>query len=249
MLKEERQNIILEEIKTHNKVHSSKLSQLLNVSEDTIRRDLRELAGNGRIKKVHGGAMATPNSPEIFGQQKISKQAEREIIAEKAASLLRDGQVILMEGESTNLLLADHIPQEMTLTIFTNSLQLAYKLFNHQNIETIFLGGKLSHKYPMTLGMDVINALNEIHADLFFAEVDSIHEDIGITDGDRESAYTKKAMFKSASQVVVMCLSNDIGTIQPFKVESVDMINILITEAGPEHHQLNRFSNKGVQIL
>lgn len=249
MLKVERQNMILQEIRTHNKVHSSKLSQLLNVSEDTIRRDLRELAGNGHIKKVHGGAMANPNSPETVRKQKIPNQPEREVISRKAASLLQNGQVILMEGNSTNFLLIDHIPKEITLTIFTNSLQLATKLFNYQHIETIFLGGKLSNKYPVTLGMDVINALNEIHADLFFAEIDSIHEDIGITDGDRESAYTKKAMFSSASQAIVMCLSSDIGTIQPFKVEGLDKISTIITEASPEHHQLNRFSNKGVQIL
>ncbi|TRX53374.1 DeoR/GlpR transcriptional regulator [Fulvivirga sp. M361] len=249
MLKVERQNAILQEIRTHNKVHSSKLSQLLNVSEDTIRRDLRELAGNGHIKKVHGGAMANPNSPESFRKQKISQQAEREIIAEKAASLFQSGQVILMEGESTNLLLVDYIPDDMTLTIFTNSLRLATKLFNYQNIETVLLGGKISHKYPMTLGIDVINALGEIHADLFFTEIDSIHEDIGITDGDRENAYTKKAMFRSSSQVIAMCLSNEIGTIQPFKVESVSQIHMIITEESPDHHQLNRFSNKGVQIL
>lgn len=249
MLKVERQNMILKEIRTHNKVHSSKLSQLLNVSEDTIRRDLRELAGNGHIKKVHGGAMANPNSPESFGKQKMSQQAERAVIAEKAASLFQDGQVILMEGESTNLLLVDHIPDNMSLTIFTNSLQLALKLFNYQNVETIFLGGKISRKSPMTLGMDVINALSEIHADLFFTEISSIHEDIGITDGDRENAYTKKAMFSSSSQVIAMCLSNDIGTIQPFKVENTSHIHMIITEAEADHHQLKRFSKKGVKIL
>ncbi len=249
MLKEERHNIILEEIRTHNKVHSSKLSQLLNVSEDTIRRDLRELAGSGYIKKVHGGAMANPNSMEVFRTQEISRQLERAIIAEKAAGLLQNDQVVLMEGESTNLLVIDFIPDDMPLTIFTNSLELAGKLFNYQNIETIFLGGRISHKYRMSLGMDVINALGEIHADLFFTEISSIHEEIGITDGDRENAYTKKAMFRSSSQVIAMCLSDDIGTIQPFKVENINQINMIITEADPDHHLLQRFSNKGVQIV
>jgi len=249
MLKEERQNIILHEIKTHNKVLSSTLSELLKVSEDTVRRDLKELSESGHVKKVHGGAMANPNLPDDFKNYNISKQAERRKLAEKAANLFRNNQVILMEGESTNLLLIDLIPRDISLTIFTNSLQIASKLFDCPNVETIFLGGRISHKHRMALGMDVINALTEIHADLCFIETNSIHEEIGITDSDRENAFTKKAMFQSSSQVIAMCLSEDIGTIQPFKVEGMNQLHMIITEIDPADQQLNRFSNKGVQIV
>jgi len=249
MLKEERQRIILDEIRTHNKVHSTDLSLKLSVSEDTIRRDLKELADSGFIKKVHGGAMANPSMPKVLINPKISYKNERTIIAEKALKFIENGQVLLMDGDSTNVFLAGILPSDLIATIFTNSLQIAGKLVEYHGIETIFLGGKVSNKIRATVGLDVIHSLSEVHADIYFMEISSLHSDIGITDGNREYALTKKAMIKSASQVVALALSSDIGSIQPFKIENVAKINSLITELDIHNEQLNDFKTKGIIII
>ncbi len=249
MLKEERHNIILSEIKTHNKVYSTELGKLLGVSEDTVRRDLNELAKSGHIKKVHGGAMANPFIPAVIKNQHITKQQERVMIAEKASEYLQPHSVILLDGVATNLIMVDMLPKDLTATIFTNSLQIASKLFEFPYIETILLGGRLSHKYRMTTGMDVINSLLEIHADICFMEVSSVHEEIGVTESDREIAITKKAMIKASSRVVVLCLSENIGSIQPFKVESINKIDALISDFHPDHFQLEKLRTKGVEII
>ena len=125
MLKEERHNIILQEIRAKNKVHSADLSHQLNVSEDTIRRDLRELSENGHIKKVHGGAMANPHVPDHIRSPDFSHREERLIIARKAATFIHDHQVIILEGDATSELLVEQLPRDLIATIFTNSPSIA----------------------------------------------------------------------------------------------------------------------------
>ena len=248
MLKEERQHIILEKIQANNKVHSSTLSEILNVSEDTIRRDLKDLAEQGYIKKVHGGAMANPNLPKAKIDHNISNQTERKIIARKAASIIEDHQVIVLDGDLTNLMLVESLPKDLNLTVFTNSLRIASLLCEYEMVETIFLGGRVSRQTQSTMGMEVINSLSEIHADFSFLEINSLHEELGITDGDRENAFIKKSIIKSSSQVIALCLSDDIGNIQPFKVGQINWVHSLITDLDPEDPKLNRFRNKGIDL-
>lgn len=249
MLKEERQNIILEEIANNNKVHSNTLSKKLNVSEDTIRRDLKELSEIGHIKKVHGGAMANPVVPAAITSQKLADQSEHLIIAHKALSILESHKVIIMEGDESNLILAGILPQDFSATIFTNSLKVATRLFEFPNIETFMLGGKISHRSPITSGLEVMDALEDIHADICLLEASSLHLDIGMTDGDRERAQIKKKIISHSSNVITMCLSRRTGSIKPFKVDGLEKISTLITELNEDDHQLNPFISKGIKIV
>ncbi len=248
MLKQERQSLILAEVTAHNKVHSADLSTKLNVSEDTIRRDLKELAEEGYVKKVHGGAMANPVSPPKVRSEHVTNRSERLEIIRKCLPLIKNNAVLIMEGEETSILLAQHIPQDLELTIFTNSLPIANQLLQFHNVDTFILGGHLSGKNRSTKGMDVIHTLSEIHADVCFMELRAIHADIGITDSDREYAVTKKAMIKAASNLVSYCLSKDIGGVQPFKVETLDAVGRLLTELDPSHSSLDKFKSKGVDV-
>lgn len=249
MLKEERQNIILEEIVNNNKVHSNTLSKKLHVSEDTIRRDLKELSEIGHIKKVHGGAMANPAVPATITSQKISDQKEHLIIAQKILPMLESRKVIIMEGDESNLILASILPKDFSATIFTNSLKVATKLFEFPSIEPFVLGGKISHRSPITSGMEVVAALEDIHADICLMEATSLHIDIGLTDGDRERAQIKKKMMAHSSHVVAMCLSRRVGSIKPFKVENLEKITTLATELHEEDTQINPFIAKGINVI
>ncbi|MEP3387450.1 MAG: DeoR/GlpR family DNA-binding transcription regulator [Reichenbachiella sp.] len=249
MLKEERQHIILEEIANNNKVHSNTLSKKLNVSEDTIRRDLKELSEIGHIKKVHGGAMANPTVPEAITSQKISDQREHLVIAQKASGILESHKVIVMEGDESNLILAGILPPDFSATVFTNSLKVATRLFEYPNIETFMLGGKISRRSPVTSGLEVMDALADIHADICLLEASSLHHDIGMTDGDRERAQIKKKIISHSSNVITMCLSRRVGSIKPFKVDGLERITTLITELDEDDAQLGTFVNKGIKIV
>ena len=247
MLKEERHHFILHLINLHNKVYSTTLSKELNVSEDTIRRDLKELAEGGYIKKVHGGALANPH----ITPAQINPTPNEELleIAKKARDLIHNDEVIILDGSPANQILIDLLPRDLKAVIFTNSLTIATRLCEFPNLEVIFLGGKIIHKSLVSAGLEVINYLKDIHADLCLLQTSSIHPDIGITDSDRELSLTKKAFIDASRNVIGLCLSNAINRIQPFKIESITKIQTLVTELKPTHESLQSFTNKGVKVL
>lgn len=249
MLKQERQEFILSEITANNKVHSADLSLKLNVSEDTIRRDLKELADQGYVKKVHGGAMANPVGPQSTQQESISHEAERQHLVNKCLPLIRPNSIIIIEGTETAALLAEQLPSDISLTVFTNSLPVANRLLNAHQADTHFIGGKVSVKDQSTMGTEVVQNLADIQADLCFMEFAGIHPEIGITSSDREYAITLKAMIKSASTLVGLSLSKDIGTMQPFRVATTDKLSKLVTELEHPTKHLDAFTDKGVAVL
>jgi DeoR/GlpR family transcriptional regulator of sugar metabolism len=249
MLKEERQSMILEIINLRNKIKSTELSDHLGVSEDTVRRDLRELAEGGFIKKVHGGALANPKTPEAVHRQNGTPSPEATLIAQKATTLLRDGMVLLMDGGPVTLSLIDQIPAELELTIFTNSIAAAERLATLSNISTYLLGGKITGRNRLTAGVEVVRAIEELHADLCLINASSLHETIGLTSNNRDIAIVKRAMIASAARTSVCCPSEHLGQIQPFKVAKFNGFSTLITDLLPEDDALEGMSRQVLQIL
>ncbi len=249
MKKEERINFILEEIRTYNRVRSSDLSEQLNVSEDTIRRDLRELSHSGQIKKVHGGAMASTYIPFSHKEREIYAHEEKVKIVRKARKLLKDDMVIAMDGGTTNLEMARLLPADISLTVITNSLPIALQLTENPNIEIVFFGGKVLKSAQVAIGVDVVTSLNDIRADLCFVGTRSMDAEAGLTDIDREEAQVKKAMIQNSIITVCLCLCEKLNTIQPHRICSVDKIKYLVTELEPSNSLLKPYKQKGISIL
>lgn len=249
MLKEERQSMILEIINVRNKIRSTELSEHLNVSEDTIRRDLRELADGGFIKKVHGGALANPKTPEALLGLSGGPSEEIRHLAIKAFSLIKPGQVIILDGGATTEHLVTLLEEDMPLTIFTNSIVAANRLAELPTIDTFLLGGKMAGRSRITCGMDVIKMLRDIRADLCFLDISSIHEEIGLTANNRDVSMTKKAMLESANQAIGLCPSEQIGRIQPFRIVGVEALDLLVTEITEGTKAIHSLKQKGVRFL
>ena len=151
MLKAERQKLILSKIISDKKVKTIKLAKKLNLSEDTIRRDLNELHQKGLIKKVYGGAFPIINEPKNIFDVIIVNEVKKDIIGKKAISLLKDNQVIIISGGTTNLAFAKLIPTNLKATIYTYSLPIAMQLSQHNNIDLIFIGGKMQKNAMVTI--------------------------------------------------------------------------------------------------
>ena len=160
MLKQERHQLILKILRQDRKVLSVNLSEELNVSEDTIRRDIKELGSKDLLYRVHGGALSIENKTLTYNERRTFDLAEKSIIAKKAVKLIHDGQVIIMSGSTTNLELAKIIPPEINATIFTYSLPIALELTQHPSVEVIFIGGKLNKSAQVTIGIDVVNSIS-----------------------------------------------------------------------------------------
>lgn len=241
--------MILEIINLRNKIKSTELSEHLRVSEDTVRRDLRELAEGGFIKKVHGGALANPKTPEAIHRQNGTPSPEATLIAQKATTLLYEGMVLLIDGGPVTLALIDQLPTELTMTVFTNSITAAERLATRPSIDTYLLGGKVTGRDRLTAGIEVIQAIEELHAELCLINASSLHETIGLTSSNRAVAMVKKTMIESSARTVVCCPSEYLGQIQPFRVAKTSGFSTLITELVPEDPLLSAIAGQDLQIL
>lgn len=229
MLKKERHTYIMKQINLHNKVLSSDLSQQLDVSEDTVRRDLNELDEAGKILKVHGGALSKSfHFP--FHQNEVYAIEEKRKVALKAIQLLKEGMVVLTGGGTTMIELAKLIPTDLVLTFFTISPLVALELAEHPKLTVILIGGLLSKNTQINIGARVINELAEINVDLCFLGANGIDDKEGITDSDWEVVQVKKAMIRCSSKVAVLSISEKLNSVQKMKVCKLKDIDYLITE-------------------
>ncbi len=249
MKKKERQQKIIDEVSINRKVSSSFLSQKLNVSEDTIRRDIKELHGKGMITKVHGGAISTIQKLYHYNEDIIYNREGKIRIAQKAISLLQDGMSIIMSGGTTNLMLAKLFPKKLRATVYTYSLPIAMQLTEHPLVETIFIGGKIHRNSMVTTGIDVIQYLSNIRANICFMGVSAISVSHGITDEGYEVALIKKAMINASEHTIYLATSNKLNIKHSYDVCSTTDIDTVVTDLEPSDFKLKDYISAGANIL
>lgn len=229
MLKKERHAYIIKQINLHNKVLSSDLSLQLKVSEDTVRRDLNELAEDGKILKVHGGALSKSfHFP--YEQKDIYAQDSKKEVARKAISLISEGMTVLTGGGTTMLEMARLIPNDLEATFFTISPLVALELAERKLLTVILVGGQLSKNSQVNMGAKTVSDLSEIGVDLCFLGANGINRKEGITDSDWEIVQVKKAMIKASARTAIMCIGEKLNSIQKMKICSLNAIDYLITD-------------------
>ncbi|MEO5593729.1 MAG: DeoR/GlpR family DNA-binding transcription regulator [Chitinophagaceae bacterium] len=249
MLKEERHSYILHQINLHNKILSSSLCEQIQVSEDTIRRDLQELAQEGKIVKVHGGALSKSFHPVNGVPGNVYALAEKRVVAGKALQFIKDGMFILTTGGTTITELARILPKDLQATFITVSLSAATEFTNHPNIEVVILGDKLSRNSKITIGGETILKIQQIKADICFIGVNAIDIEGGLMDNDWDVVQVKRAMIKSAKKVIALSISEKVNTSEPLKICEAGEIDILVTELEPEAEKLQPYKAKGIQII
>jgi DeoR/GlpR family transcriptional regulator of sugar metabolism len=249
MLKRERQAFILHQVNLHNKVLSADLSQLINVSDDTIRRDLQELAEASKLIKVHGGALSASFNNHLSASHPIYSMKEKQVIAQKAVSLLKDGMYVLTSGGTTIIEVARALPTALRATFISGSIPAVFEYMNHPNIDVIVVGDKLSKNSKFTTGMEAISQIKQINADLFLMGINALNIRNGVSDNDWEIVQVKKAMMKSSKKTACLTISEKLNTIQPIQVCEINKIDILITELSPDNPLLQPFAEAGIKIL
>ncbi|MCZ4243050.1 DeoR/GlpR family DNA-binding transcription regulator [Pedobacter punctiformis] len=248
MLKKERHDFIMRQINLHNRVLTSDLVQLLNVSEDTIRRDLQELVDQGRLFKVHGGALSK-SYHSSFDDSTVYARDSKIIIAKKATKLIKDGMVVLTGGGTTILEFVKQLPESLQATFFTISPLVAVELAKYNNVEVILIGGLFSKNSQITYGGHVIMQLSEIKADLCLMGTSAIDAIEGLTDTDWEINQLKKAMLAASKKSAVLCISEKLDIALRLKVCPIEHINYLVTELDKGDQLLKSYSLKELQIL
>ena len=249
MLREERLNFILEKLKINQKVTSTELMAEFQVSEGTIRRDLNELEEKGLLQKVHGGAMLKPAAPRFFDGRMEYASETKTALAQKALPLIKEGQLIMIDGGTSNWHLAKLLPLELKATIFTNSIPIVNTLLNHPNIQLHFMGGTVFKESQVTIGMEVIRTINDLRADICFVGVRGVHPEFGITTLEKNEAEVKKTMTQRSSKVVVMATKDKLNVVDHYKICDFADIDLLITEEGIQPELIKAFEVLGVEVV
>ncbi|MDX6672801.1 MAG: hypothetical protein QOH11_219 [Solirubrobacteraceae bacterium] len=208
MLASQRQQLIAEEVRRRGAVRVSELTELLAVSDMTIRRDLDVLASAGVLEKVHGGATArgAPSTDEPGFEAKSHRQLdEKEAIARKASALVEPGQAIACTAGTTNWRLVHHLVHVPDLTVVTNSIQVANVLHRDGRSDlTVVLTGGVRTPSDALVGPVAVTALRSLHVDVLFMGVHGMSVDAGFTTPNLLEAETNQAMIASARRVVVV---------------------------------------------
>ena len=245
----ERQAFILHQINLHNKVLSADLSEQISVSNDTIRRDLQQLSEEGKIIKVHGGALSPSFHNGHHSCKEVYGYTQKKMIAQKAVSLIKDGMFILTSGGTTIIELARALPPDLNATFISGSIPALFEYIKHPNIEVIVIGDKISKNSKITVGSEAISKIKELKVNMCILGVNAINLENGVSDNDWEVVQIKKAMIEAAQKLVCLTISEKINSQQPFQVCDSKKINTLVTELSPDSPILKPYAQAGINVI
>ncbi|MEZ1314941.1 DeoR/GlpR family DNA-binding transcription regulator [Pseudomonas fluorescens] len=244
-----RQKILLI-LERDGKVMSAELSQHFSVSEDTIRRDLAELAAAGLVQRVHGGALPRPKDTGKDYFTRVSETDEvKTHLAQLAASRVEDGQIVMFDSGSTTLQIARSLRPDIRITAVTTSPMTAIILAEYPGIKVIMAGGELNLTTLSVSGHETLRLLQGIKADLLFTGVCAIHPDVGISSLNFDEMAVKQALIDSASQVIAVTTADKLGAVEPFVVAPCNRIHLLITERHVASGDIDDYRRLGIEVV
>lgn len=250
MFAEERQEKIMRTLEEDGSVKVNKLSEYFNVSEATIRRDLQEMEDKKFLKRTHGGAVkfAITNYEPTFSDKTNKKSEEKTAIGKFAASLINDGDTIILDSGTTTLEIAKHISNE-NLTVITNSIDIAAELINKDGIELIITGGMIRSSTRAMVGHISEATYKNFKVDKAFIGANGISINAGITTPNFVEAQTKKAMLNCANKLIVVADSSKFDNVCFSVICPIEDVTAIVTNEGLTEDVSIDYKKLGIEIL
>ncbi|MGY0486145.1 DeoR/GlpR family DNA-binding transcription regulator [Streptomyces sp. WG-D5] len=249
MLAAERRDHLLDLLARTGKVVAKDVAAELGISEDSVRRDLRDLAAEGLCQRVYGGALpASPAVVDYDARQAVAPDGKRQVAA-VAAGLVRPGGSVILDGGTTALAVARALPKDLDCTVITHSPTIAAALLDHPGAELFLLGGRIFKHSAVACGAAAVEAAQNVSADLCLLGVTGVHPEAGLTTGDAEEAAMKRALAARAAETYILASSEKIGTASRFRVLPWEAITALITDAPSTTPTLTDLTAAGVRVL
>jgi DeoR family transcriptional regulator, fructose operon transcriptional repressor len=245
--KKERKKLITDQVNIHTRLLFTDLVKLINVSEDTIRRDVNELADEGQVIRIKGGVMSA--AYHLAHESQFSARRQQEIVANKALQLLQNDMIVLIDGDATIREFIRKIPDTLTATFITVNLLTAVELLDKPNLKTIIIGGQVAAHSQMTVSGEVFQYLNNIKADLCILGANALDAGSGLTTSDWDTFQVKKAMTGAAGKLAVLTTSDKLNSAMHMKIADVSKIDYLITELAPDNHELQAYNSRNITLL
>ena len=226
ILKSERKQLILDEIKEKKFLQMEEMVQLLDSSESTVRRDLDELESEGHLRRVHGGAevVSKLQTEESIQEKSIKNVQEKRGIAQKALSLIEDGDVIFIDAGTTTELLVELLDRK-NLTVVTDSIHHAAKLVD-KHFKTIIIGGFVKQSTDASIGRAAVEQISQLNFDKAFIGMNGVDESF-LTTPDMEEAAIKKTIIENAQKTYVLLDASKIGQVSFAKVARIERVKLI----------------------
>jgi DeoR family fructose operon transcriptional repressor len=234
MYAEERQQHILDRAREAGRVEVNALAEALDVTPETVRRDLTILERHGVLRRVHGGAIPVERLGFEPGVETRSERfvAEKERIAKAALAQLPDEGTVLLDAGTTTLRLAEQLPRDRELTIVTNSVEIATLVAKQPNLSLYVLGGRVRGRTLAAVGSWLTNALQDVFVDVAFMGTNGLSMERGLTTPDQSEAAAKRAMIGAARRSVVLTDRTKIGVDHFCRFADLSDIATVITDSG-----------------
>ncbi len=226
------------------------ICQALGISPATVRRDLQELEGRGQLRRVHGGAVSTESRLEepLFDDKTALAAREKHRIAEHAASLVKTGDTIYLDGGSTVLELARLLAERTDITVVTNSLRAAGEL-SGRGPRLILLGGELRRLSQTVVGPLTAALLEQLHFNLAFMGTMGLTEKEGMTTSDPAEAFTKRLAMKRAQRVVLLADSGKAGHLAFANAGRLSDVQVFITDKDLKPELARQLRKQGPHVI
>jgi len=248
MLTSQRKQHLMAILRRDGQIVATRVSAELGVSEDTIRRDLREMAREGLLQRVHGGALpASTALADLAARQHIATDAKA-AIGRAAAAMVQPGEVVFVDGGTTCTQLVRALPRGLRATVVTHSPSIAMELMAHPDIDVILLGGRLFRHSAVAVGAATLEAIAQIRADRYFLGVTSVHPVEGLSTGDYDEACVKRALCRAAAETIVLASPEKLATASPYRVVGWPEVSGMVVAGDTAEEVLRPYREMAVAV-
>ncbi len=248
-LVEERRQLLLARVRAEGRVVAAVAAQDFGVSEDTIRRDLRELAAEDLVARVRGGALRAATPTPSFARRRQQPDAVKEALAGVAALRLASSPVIALDAGSTNVEIARRLPPDCEAVVVTNCPAVAAVLVEHPSAEPVILGGPIDKEIGGAIGGGAIEGLRGYRLDVAVLGVCALHADAGVTTARAHEVEFKRALIARSGEVLAVVGAEKLSTASPFVVAGLSDVTSLVTERLVSDEELSPFRDMGIEIV
>lgn len=249
LMVQERQAEILRRLKQDGRVLAASLAAEFGISEDTIRRDLRDMANAGLCERVYGGALPISRGATTLTQRIGVASERKKALAVTASGLVPQRCTVFFDAGSTNLAIAEALHEDLVVTAVTNSPAIALVLAEKPLVEVILIGGSLDRVVGGVVGARAIEAMSIIRPDICFVGTCGIDADGGLSAFRLEDAAFKQFVCGRSRRVVVVATRDKFDAAAPYAVAAAGQYHCLVTEPGVAPHRLAPFRDAGCEII
>jgi len=246
----ERQKKIIELLMVKKVLKMTELTKELNISVDTLRRDINLLTKQGKIEKIYGGVKIIEDKfgESTIDERMISHLPEKETIAQKCSEYIQDGDCIYIDSGSTTFQIAKYLKNKRNLTVVTNSIPVVTELMG-SDVELIIIGGRVRKKEQSVVTFEYLFNFSELNILKAFICTSGITLEKGISDYNLEEALTRKKIIELSKEIYIAADSTKFGKDVTISIAPLDQIHFIITDQNINKNFVNQFKKTSTNLI